>query len=155
MSCLPSWQIIFAEACSIAILQDAPGFLWISAIPTRWSKKGEGAFLIQLLCPICSLTRGRTASLSYLAKWSSCSLSLTKNKFLHFCYTLLSQNNRCILRPDCRHRRVDKQALDLCYASPPSSKSRKEEKLTLLYLSLIWKKPPWVDFVIAGGTEMV
>lgn len=123
--------------------------------PYRWSKKGEGAFLIQLLCPICSLTRGRTASLSYLAKWSSCSLSLTKNKFLHFCYTLLSQNNCCILRPDCRHRRVDKQALDLCYASPPSSKSRKEEKLTLLYLSLIWKKPPWVDFVIAGGTEMV
>lgn len=134
-SVLPSWRItqfyFCAEDSNIAMIHKAPGSQQISASPADGARRVKVP-CFELLQPICPLTRGRTASLSYKGKWSSLFLIGKVSFFVSgpssFPHLIITSSGLLAVIGG-------EVALGLCCASPLSSKSGKKW-LTLLHLSL-------------------
>lgn len=134
-SVLPSCRItqlyFCAEASNIAMIHKAPGSQQVSASPADGARRVKVP-CFELLHPICPLTRGRTASLSYKGKWNY--LFLT-GKISFFVSGPSSFPHLVVISSGLLAGIGGEVALGLCCASPPSSKSGKKW-LTLLHLSL-------------------
>lgn len=153
-SVLPSWRItqfyFCAEDSNIAMIHKAPGSQQISASPADGARRVKVP-CFELLQPICPLTRGRTASLSYKGKWSSLFLIGKVSFFVSgpssFPHLIIN-----LLRPACSYRRGGSFGPMLCLTSVFQI-WKEVVDLTSSVLGL--KNGAWVDFAIAGRADLV